>query len=58
MSAKEKKKSYKASQVYKINGQLLERKNPTCPKCGPGVYMAVHKDRNSCGRCGFMEKKK
>ncbi len=59
MAGKEKKKgSYKASQVYNITGGKIERKNPTCPKCGAGVYMAVHKDRNTCGKCGYMEKKK
>ena len=26
-----------------------------CPKCGPGVFMAVHKDRVSCGKCGYTE---
>ena len=25
----------------------LEGKKPVCPKCGPGVYMATHKDRVS-----------
>jgi len=28
-----------------------------CPKCGPGVYLAEHKDRWSCGKCGYYEKK-
>ncbi|NYZ77568.1 30S ribosomal protein S27ae [Candidatus Micrarchaeota archaeon] len=28
-----------------------------CPKCGPGVWLAEHKDRKSCGRCGYFEKK-
>jgi len=27
-----------------------------CPKCGPGVALAEHKNRRSCGRCGYMEK--
>lgn len=26
-----------------------------CPRCGPGVFMAVHKDRISCGKCGYAE---
>jgi small subunit ribosomal protein S27Ae len=33
-------------------------KKPVCPKCGPGVYMATHKDRVSCGKCGYTEFKK
>ncbi|MEM0475689.1 MAG: ribosomal S27a family protein [Candidatus Norongarragalinales archaeon] len=28
-----------------------------CPKCGPGVGLAEHADRRSCGKCGYMEKK-
>ena len=34
----------------------LKRKGPFCPKCGPGVFMACHKDRFACGRCGYVEK--
>lgn len=30
-------------------------KKPVCPKCGPGVYMATHKDRKACGKCGYTE---
>jgi len=32
-------------------------KHKYCPKCGPGVYLAEHKDRRSCGKCGYTEKK-
>ncbi len=32
-------------------------KNKTCPKCGPGTFMAEHKDRRTCGKCGYMEKR-
>ncbi len=28
-----------------------------CPKCGSGVRLAEHKDRRSCGKCGYFEKK-
>ncbi|MEW5996530.1 MAG: ribosomal S27a family protein [Candidatus Micrarchaeota archaeon] len=28
-----------------------------CPKCGPGVRLAQHKDRLSCGKCGYFERK-
>jgi len=30
--------------------------HPTCPKCGPGMFMGKHKDRKTCGKCGYMEK--
>ena len=28
-----------------------------CPKCGSGVRLADHKDRVSCGKCHYFEKK-
>jgi small subunit ribosomal protein S27Ae len=51
-AAKE-KKSYSISGMYE-NGKS---KNKTCPKCGPGIFLANHKDRVSCGKCGYTEKK-
>lgn len=53
--AKGGKKASKAKKLYKIyaNGKL---KNKTCPKCGPGFFLAAHKDRVTCGKCHYMEK--
>ncbi len=48
----------KVSSLYKVDGDKLERKNKICPKCGNGVFMADHKDRLSCGKCGYTEFKK
>lgn len=56
--AKKKKKEKKAMQVgklYTASGDKVERKNKFCSKCGNGVFMAKHKDRETCGRCGFTE---
>jgi len=53
----EKKKGPK-SQIYSfydISGDKLTRKKRDCPRCGNGVFMAEHKDRNTCGKCGFTE---
>lgn len=44
--------------AYKLDGDKLERLKKHCPKCGPGVFMGEHKDRTSCGRCGYTEFKK
>ena len=44
--------------AYKVSGNKAERVKPTCPKCGPGIFMATHKDRVSCGKCGYTEFKK
>lgn len=40
---------------YSVEGGKLERKGRNCPKCGPGVFLAEHKDRNACGKCGYTE---
>jgi small subunit ribosomal protein S27Ae len=29
----------------------------SCPRCGAGVRLAEHKNRNSCGKCGYFERK-
>ena len=39
-------------EMYTIEGDKLIRKNEFCPKCGPGVFLARHQDRITCGRCG------
>ncbi|MFQ5920019.1 MAG: 30S ribosomal protein S27ae, partial [Thermoplasmata archaeon] len=36
----------------------LKRERPFCPRCGPGVFLAEHDDRVSCGRCGYTEFRK
>ncbi len=38
---------------YKLNGSSLERTKPSCPRCGPGTWLAVHTNRSACGRCGY-----
>ena len=49
--------SIKKSDYYTI-GDKLGRKRRDCPKCGAGVFMAVHSDLVSCGACGYTEFKK
>ena len=41
--------------LYEVKGNTVTRKKKACPKCGPGVFLAEHKDRTSCGRCGYTE---
>lgn len=55
-AGKKPKKSYSVHGMYEVSGDQLKRKNKTCPKCGPGVFMANHKDRLSCGKCNYSEK--
>ena len=42
---------------YKVEGNKLVR-DKCCPKCGPGYFLAEHKDRFVCGHCGYVESKK
>ena len=53
---KTKKIGRKYASVYELSGDKLKRKNKSCPKCGTGVFMANHKTRWTCGKCGYMEK--
>ena len=54
--AKSKKPTYKYANNYEVSGESVKRKNKSCPKCGAGVFMANHKTRWTCGKCGYMEK--
>ncbi len=45
-------------ELYEIQDGKIIRKRKECPKCGPGVFLAEHEDRRSCGRCGYTEFKK
>ena len=47
--------SQKVSEFYKIDGGKAARLKRICSRCGKGVYMADHKDRRTCGRCGLTE---
>ena len=40
---------------YDVSSGELVRKGEFCPDptCGPGIFLAVHSDRVSCGRCGY-----
>jgi len=40
---------------FKVEGDNINRFRKHCPKCGPGIFLAEHKDRFSCGNCGYTE---
>jgi small subunit ribosomal protein S27Ae len=40
---------------YKVEGDKISRTRRDCPRCGKGTFMAEHKDRFTCGKCGFTE---
>jgi ubiquitin-small subunit ribosomal protein S27Ae len=39
--------------LYKVEDTTLTRLKKECPRCGKGYFMAEHKDRMSCGNCGY-----
>lgn len=52
---KAKKEGKKLSALFEISGDTITRKNRTCPKCGPGMFLGKHKDRVVCGKCQYVE---
>jgi len=45
----------KKREIFKVEGDRIVRLRRNCPKCGDGVFLAEHKDRLSCGTCGYTE---
>ena len=45
----------KKREIFKVEGDKIVRLRRNCPKCGDGVFLADHKDRLSCGACGYTE---
>lgn len=54
-NTKAKKKGKSLSGLYEIFDETIKRKNKTCPKCGPGMFMGRHKNRVVCGKCFYVE---
>ena len=55
VKGKGKKKNKPASErwkMYKISGDSITRER-TCPRCGPGIFLAKSKDRLYCGKCHY-----
>ena len=45
---------------YKVEGGKVTR-GRFCPRCGPGIFLALAENRAFCGKCHyteFLEKKK
>ncbi len=43
----------KKYEAFSTEGGKLSRTKKMCPKCGAGVYLARHADRESCGKCSY-----
>jgi len=52
---KVRKEGKKLSALYTISGDKIERKNRSCPKCGPNVFLGKHNNRIVCGKCSYVE---
>jgi len=50
-ASKEKKK--KVEKKKKPRSKKAIAKREFCPKCGAGYRLAEHKDRRTCGKCGY-----
>ncbi len=51
-------KAPKRGSHFKVEGATVTTAKKYCPRCGPGVMMADHKDRVTCGKCGYTEFRK
>ena len=54
---REKKKEKGIHALYKVEGEKVTRLRPVCERCGTGYFMGEHKDRYTCGHCGFTRYK-
>ena len=52
---KRKRPTSKKYQFYKIEGDKIIREGKSCPRCGPGVFLADSDNRLYCGRCHYTE---
>ncbi len=55
---KKKKKEKGVHSLYKAEGDKVTRLRPVCERCGPGYFMADHRNRYTCGHCGFTRYKR
>ena len=64
ISSSEGQKSVSSSPFMKTRQSHMRKKNilvkklikeKNCPKCGPGYFLGVHKDRFVCGHCKYVE---
>ena len=55
--AKKQKKPKKQSKTWEFydTSSGLTRKRKFCLKCGPGFFLAEHNNRNTCGKCKYVE---
>lgn len=52
---KKKRDKGKKYELYEVKDGEVNRLKKACPRCGPGIFMADHGERLSCGKCGYTE---
>ncbi|MEM1535576.1 MAG: 30S ribosomal protein S27ae [Candidatus Pacearchaeota archaeon] len=52
---RKKRRSSERWKKYRIEGNKVIREAKSCPRCGPGIFLAKHKDRLFCGKCHYTE---
>jgi len=50
-----KHESVKVWKFYEAVQGQVNRKKKSCPRCGQGTFLAEHKNRLHCGRCGYTQ---
>jgi len=55
-----KHKTSKQWEILKTKGDKIDRLKRLCPRCGPGTYMAAHREKDGkiryyCGKCHMTE---
>tara|TARA_Y100000310_G_scaffold234890_1_gene237912 strand:+ start:1294 stop:1539 length:246 start_codon:yes stop_codon:yes gene_type:complete len=48
------KPTSKKYKMYTIEGDTI-KKAPTCPRCGPGIFLMNTDKRQYCGKCHYTE---
>ncbi len=56
--SKSKHKNMQRWKKYKVEGGKAIPLGRFCPRCGPGYFLAEHKNRVTCGKCGYSEIKR
>jgi small subunit ribosomal protein S27Ae len=48
------KPTSKKYKFYKIEGDSVKRER-SCPRCGPGIFLMKAENRSYCGKCHYTE---
>ena len=51
------KPTSKKYQKYQVKGNSIVR-GQACPRCGAGIFLAMHNGRMHCGKCNYTEFKR